>query len=397
MSLVPSASSFIPLSVPRFAGQELDFVSEAIKTEWVSTAGSFIKKFESAVARYTGSRYSVACQSGTAGLHLALRALGVGSGDEVLVPTLTFIAPINCVTYLGAKPVFFDCDDSLGINIESLTRFLESRCKIGPTGVVNKLTGARIGAILPVHVFGNTVDMEALIPLAERYNIPIIEDASESLGSYYTSGQFRNRHSGTIGKIGVYSFNGNKIITTGGGGLVVTDDAEIARKILYLSNQAKDDETEYIHNDVGYNYRMTNLQAALGLAQIEQIESFIATKTSNLALYREHLDGIPGLSILPFRKNIRTNAWFYSLLVDEKLAKLSARKLMVALTAKNIQTRPIWYLNHLQMPFKNCIHFCEAGNAKSYWEKILNLPCSSNLGSHQVRRVCKEIQDLIKT
>mgnify|MGYP000935688487 CR=1 FL=1 len=376
--------SFIPLSVPNLKGNELKYVTEAIEAEWVSTGGAMISRFEQEIAAYLGVETATACQSGTAGLHLALLLANVGKDNEVIVPTLTFIAAVNPVRYIGAEPVFMDCDASLCMDMEKLEAFCREECTFADGKLVNKHTHKHIKAIVVVHVFGNMADMESLIPIAKRYNLTVIEDATEALGTFYTEGVYKSKYAGTIGDIGVYSFNGNKIITTGGGGMLVAKDSVITEKARYLSTQAKDDEVNFIHNEVGYNYRMTNLQAALGVAQLEQLESFIAVKKRNYELYKKGIDSINGLSLLPFKYNIRSNYWFNSLYLTD--LSLTCNDLIHRLSDRRIQTRPIWGLIHHQKPYQNCFTY-KIEKAVDFHHKIVNLPCSSNLTEDDVLRV----------
>jgi aminotransferase in exopolysaccharide biosynthesis len=374
-------NTFIPLSVPNLKGNELKYVTEAIEAEWVSTGGEKINKFERDIAEYVGAPLTTACQSGTAGLHLALILSNVTVNDEVIVPTLTFIAAVNPVRYVGAEPVFMDCDESLCINVDKVEEFCINECHLSDGKLINKATGRHIKAIIAVHVFGNMCNMERLMVIAEKYNLKVIEDATEALGTYYIDGKYKGKYAGTIADIGVYSFNGNKIITTGGGGMLVSNDIEIIKKSKHLSTQAKDDDIYFIHDEIGYNYRMTNLQAALGVAQLEQLEEFIEIKKNNYYKYRDLIDRIPGLQLLPFNNNIRPNYWFYSLYIDS--FKLERDRLMKHFTANSIQTRPIWGLIHEQKPYKDCFAY-KIDMAPEYRKRIVNIPCSSNLKEDQV-------------
>lgn len=383
----------IPLSVPNLKGNELRYVTQAIEDEWVSTGGSFINKFEKDIANYINVDQVVACQSGTAGLHLSLLLAGVERNTEVIVPTLTFIAAVNPVKYIGAEPIFMDCDDSLSMDIDKLEEFCEKECVLTENGLINKRTNRIIKAVVVVHVFGNLANMEKLMLVAEKYQLKVIEDATEALGTYYTEGKYKGKYAGTIGDFGVYSFNGNKIITTGGGGMLVTKDSELANKARYLSTQAKDDSVYYIHNHIGFNYRMTNLQAALGVAQLEQLEKFISTKKKNYEIYKQELDIVEGLSILPFKSNIRPNYWFYSLIIDEEKFGLNRDQILKKLAEQNIQTRPIWGLIHEQKPYiKNQKY--KINKARYFYRKVLNIPCSSNLIVDDVYTVIDVIKNL---
>ena len=377
-------SKFIPLSVPNLCGNEAAYCQKAIASEWVSTGGAYITEFEEKIAAYVGTPGAVACQSGTAGLHLALLSCGVGQNDEVLVPTLTFIAAVNPVKYVGAEPVFMDCDDTLCMDMQKVERFCETECAMTPEGLLDKATGRYVRAMLVVHVFGNLADLDKAAALAEKYDLALIEDATEALGSRYLSGRFAGRFAGTVGKVGVYSFNGNKIITTGGGGMLVSGDEAILREAKYLSTQAKDDTLYFVHNHIGYNYRMTNLQAALGLAQLEKLEDFIRVKAENYRAYFEN-----GIELLPFRDDIRTNHWFYSFMTDRR------DELIRALSERAIQSRPVWHLIADLPPYQNCRAY-EIARAQYYWQHIVNLPCSTNLTKEDVAVVAKAVHDILK-
>jgi len=384
---------FIPLSVPNLRGKELEYIARAIETEWVSTGGKYINKFEENISGYLGVGNAVACQSGTAGLHLALKLAGVEHDDEVIAPTLTFIAAVNPIKYLGAEPVFMDCDGSLNMDLDKLEKFCEEECSLTGDGLINNKTGKRIRALVIVHVFGNMVDMERLMDTAGRYSLKVVEDATEALGTYSTDGKYREKYAGTIGDFGVYSFNGNKIITTGGGGMLVAKDKNLLDKARYLSTQAKDDELYYIHNEIGFNYRMTNLQAALGVAQLEQLEDFIDIKTDNYKLYKEQISNIKGLDLLEFNKNTRPNYWFYSLIIDKDEYGLNRDELLVKLNNKNIQTRPVWGLIHKQKPYVHNQNY-KIEKADGYINKILNIPCSSNLTIEEIKYIAKTLKEL---
>lgn len=371
---------FIPLSVPNFVGNELEYVTKVIKEEWVSTGGAEIQKLEDAVAKYLGVDMAVAVQSGTAGLHLAMLQAGVKPNDEVIVPTLTFIAAVNPVKYCYAEPVFMDCDDFLCLDVEKVKEFCESECDFIGGRLVNRKTKRNVKAIVAVHVFGNMVKMKPLLELAHKYNLKVIEDATEALGSYEKS---TCKYAGTIGDFGVYSFNGNKIITTGGGGMVVAKSNSDAKHIKHLSTQAKDDLVYFVHSEIGYNYRMTNLQAALGIAQFEQLEKFIEIKNNN---YKKYVDA--GLNLLAFDDLIRSNKWFYSLMCQNA----KERDCLIEFMAKNkIQTRPVWKLIHTLKPYENCQAY-NIEKAIYYYDRIVNIPCSTNLTENDINRVIEVIR-----
>lgn len=382
----------IPLSIPNLNGNEKKYILDAIDSEWVSTGGSYITRLENEVAHYVKVNEAVACQSGTSGLHLALLLSGVNTNDEVIVPTLTFIAAVNPVKYVGAFPIFIDCDDSLTIDADKIEQFIKEECEYKNNILINKTSDRIIKAIVVVHVFGNTANMEKIMSLAKQYHLRVIEDATEALGTYYTEGLYKGQYLGTIGDFGVYSFNGNKIITTGGGGMLVTKSPKFLKKAKYLSTQAKDDELNYIHNEVGYNYRMTNLQAALGVAQLEQLETFIETKTRNYKLYQELLKDEEKLELLPFNDDIRPNYWFYSILLKD--IKLDRATIIDELQKEGIQTRPIWGLIHEQKPYQDAYYY-KIEKATYYHKSIINVPCSTNLTEDQVKEVVNKLCHII--
>lgn len=371
----------IPLSIPNFDGNEKKYVMEAIETAWVSTAGKQIEEFENRVAEYVGASGAVACQSGTAGLHLAMLSLGIEKGDIVLVPTLTFVAAVNPVKYIGAMPVFMDCDEFLTIDPYRIDAFCKEECEVSNGILIHKESKRRVKAIVAVHVFGNMANMELLMEIANKYHLLVIEDATEALGTYYTEGVYAGKYAGTIGDIGVYSFNGNKIITTGGGGMVVSNNLTLLDKCKHLSTQAKADTLYFDHDDIGYNYRMTNLQAALGLAQLEQIEKFVQIKKNNYELYNSL-----GIKLLPFRKNIRPNYWFYAYKTDDRDG------LIQYLKNREVQSRPIWKLIHTLKPYEaDCSYHIATAN--TFYKCVINIPCSSNLTESDVVYVAECIKD----
>lgn len=376
--------TFIPLSVPNFAGNETKYVNDAVVSEWVSTGGSKVPAFEQAIAAYVGMPRAVACNSGTSGLHLAYLVAGIGAGQEVIAPTLTFIAAVNPIRYVGAQPVFIGCDDTLCIDPAAVEAFCETHCEMRSGKLYNKASGAHVAALEVVHVFGNMADMPRLMALAQRYNLVLVEDATEALGTYYTQGPLQGKRAGTMGDVGVYSFNGNKLITTGSGGMLVSRHEAWAAHAKHLSTQAKADELQFVHDEIGYNYRLTNLQAALGLAQMEQIEGFIAHKAEMYAFYREALHGKNGFCILPFVPGIRSNHWFYSLYLEDN--RHNRDEVIAALSAQSIQTRPVWALINEQAPYLSNQAYGLA-KALDYRARLINLPCSSNLTMQQAQRV----------
>ena len=385
----------INLSVPNLSMDILDNLKECLESGWVSTGGRFIPEFETKVKNYMKTKFAAGVQSGTAGLHMSLQVLGVQRDEEVFVPTLTFIAAVNPTTYLGASPIFIDCDDSLCMDPIKLEKFCSEECDFKEGVLVNKKTNKKIRTLVIVHVFGNMADMEKIMDIAKKYNLRVLEDATEALGTYYTEGRYKGKYAGTIGDIGVLSFNANKIITTGGGGMVVGDNEELVEKVRFLSSQAKKDTLYFIHDEIGYNYRMLNLQAALGTSQIDQLETFIETKIKNYEIYKEELEKIEGLEILPFVEGIRANHWFYSLKIDKEKYGIGRDELLQKLVDAGIQTRPIWGLIHQQKPYSACQSY-KIEKALYYYDRILNLPCSSNLTEKEVYQVIEKIKEFKK-
>lgn len=385
------SNKMIPLSVPNLSLDILENIKETIETGWVSTGGRFIEEFEKQVADYVKVEKAISVQSGTVGLHLALDVLDIGENDEVIVPTLTFIAAVNPVKYVSAEPIFMDCDEDLNIDADKILDFLENECIYENNKVINKKTKRQIKAIIVVHVFGNPANMEKLMEIREKYKLNIIEDATESLGSYYKDGKYKYKYCGTIGDIGVYSFNANKIITTGGGGMIVSKNLDLLDKISFLSKQAKTDSLYFIHDEIGYNYKMTNIQAAFGTSQMDKIEEFIDIKIKNYNIYKKAIDSIEGLSLLPFRDDTRSNRWFYSILVDEEKYGLDRNSLIDKFSKENIQTRPIWKLIHTQKPYIKSEEY-KIEKAYFYEKNIINIPCSTNLTIEDIEKVIRNLK-----
>lgn len=387
------ANKFIPLSIPNFEGNEQKYVDDALTQGWVSTGGAYVTRLEQDLAKFLHIENTAACQSGTAALHLSMIEAGVGPGDVVLVPPVTFIAAVNPVKYQFAHPIFIDCDDSFCMDPVKLRGFCERECEFG--GGILTYKGQVVRALIVVHVFGNMADMEAIMRVAKDFHLKVIEDATEALGTRYTEGRFAGKYAGTIGDFGAFSFNGNKIVTTGGGGAVAARDPQALEHIRYLSTQAKNDPHYYIHNEVGYNYRMTNLQAALGVAQMEELEEFIARKNRNYDLYRSLFEGFDLAEMMPFREGVASNRWFYSLKIDRDRISASMREIITALEKKNIETRAIWGLINEQKPYQDEIAY-QMEKAPYYARRILNLPCSTQITEEEIRYVAGEIRSLLK-
>lgn len=386
---------FVPLSIPNFNGNEKKYVDDALEQGWVSTGGAYITRLEQQLAEFLKVDKAAACQSGTSGLHLALVECGVQPGDMVIVPTLTFIAAVNPVRYQFAEPVFMDCDDSLCLDTEKLAEFCEKECRLEAQQLVHKKSGRVVKAVIVVHVFGNLAEMEAIMSIAGKYHLKVVEDATEALGSHYTAGKLAGRYAGTIGDFGVYSFNGNKIITTGGGGAVTARCADEVEHLKYLSTQAKDDPQFYIHNEIGYNYRMTNLQAALGVAQMEELQQFIETKHRNYILYKERFQDASFGTLLPFREGTCSNQWFYSLqLREDRLQGKDMRDIIGALQERGVQTRAIWGLIHEQKPYRQNIAY-KIEKAPCYSATVLNIPSSTQLTEEDICYAAEQITEVL--
>jgi aminotransferase in exopolysaccharide biosynthesis len=376
----------IPLSEPSLKGNEWQYVKECLDTEWVSSAGKYVGLFEKKIAEHTNAKYAVACVNGTSALQVSLRLAGVEPGDEVIVPTLTFIAPVNAVAYNGASPVFMDTDDYYNMDAEKVIEFINGETVFKNESTYNKTTNKKISAIIPVHVWGNAVWMAKLVSLCEERNIAIVEDAAESMGTRYINGEHSGKHTGTICLLGCLSFNGNKIITTGGGGMILTDDADLAEKAKYLTKQAKDDRLRYIHHEIGYNFRLTNIQAALGVAQLEQLPRFLERKGEISHQYQNALKGVDGLSIADVPNYADNNHWMNVLQIDNAVYGEDRDSIMQRLEKNRIQTRPVWALNHLQKPYKDCQSY-KIEQAEELVNNSLCLPSSTNLSDEDLNKI----------
>ena len=374
----------IPLSEPAIIGNEWKYIKECLDTGWVSSVGSYVNRFEEIVTNYVGCKYGIAVVNGTAALHLSLIACEVKSGDEVIVPSLTFVATANVVKYCGAEPIFIDCDnDTLCLDVEKLKLFLEMECEQKVDGYTyNRASNRRVKAIIPVHVFGHPVAMDVLLELCQLYNIDVIEDATESLGSEY-----KGEKTGSFGKLSCLSFNGNKIITTGGGGMVVTNDEELARRVKHLSTQAKIDPIEYDHNEIGYNYRLTNIQAAMGVAQMESLDKFIAIKRENALRYQNLFSDSKYLEFIWEKPWAMSNFWFYTI----RVSKDHKKPLIDYLISSNIQVRPIWKPIHTLPMYEDCRAY-EIESAINIYDTAFNLPCSVSLKEVEIDFIVENIK-----
>jgi perosamine synthetase len=365
----------IPLSVPEIRGNEWKYVKDCLDTNWVSSVGSYVDRFERMVAERAGTKYAVATVNGTAALHIALLLAGVQADDEVLVSSLTFIAPANAIRYVGAWPVFVDAEPTYWqIDPVGVVDFLDKGCRWDGETLRNRLTGRRVKAILPVHILGHPADLNPILDVAAKYSLPVIEDATEGLGALY-----RGKSLGGLGHIGCFSFNGNKIITTGGGGMLVTNDAEWAARAKYLTTQAKDDPIEYVHNAVGYNYRLTNPLAAMGCAQMEQLDAFVEAKRTIAKRYQESLNSLPGIRLPKEADWAFSTFWMYTVLIDDKESRIDSRKLLRELAANKIQARPLWQPMHRSPAHSVSGDSPSCPNSDALYGQAISLPCSVGL------------------
>jgi perosamine synthetase len=382
----------IPLSVPSLRGNEWKYVKECLDTNWVSSVGPFVDRFEAMLSARLGSRCAVATVSGTAALHVALQVAGVEPDDEVIVSDLTFIASANAVRYSRAWPVFVDAEPRYWqMDVDKLRDFLFKDCEATVSGLRNRHTGRRVRALMPVHILGHPCDMAPILELANRFDLVVIEDAAEGLGALY-----RQVPVGHWGHIACFSFNGNKILTTGGGGMIVTDNREWAARARYLTTQAKDDPIEFIHGEIGYNYRLTNMQAALGCAQMEQLDVCIAEKRGTAKAYTEALSQVPGLTFPAETPDGFSTFWLYTILVAESEFGLSSRDLLRRLTAGGVQSRPLWQPMH-RSPAHASAWATDCSVADRLNREALSLPCSVGLSDEQRQTVIRQVHQAAAT
>ena len=362
------------LHEPLFFGKEISYLKNTINQNFVSSAGEYVNKFEKKIKEYTKAKFAIAVVNGTQAIYISLKACGVKKDEEVLVPALTFVGTVNAISYLGAKPHFVDSQiKNFGINCLKLENYLNKISKLRGTKCINKLTGKVIKAIVPVHVFGHPCDIQNIIEIAKKFNLMVVEDAAEALGSFY-----KKKHLGTFGDTGCISFNGNKIITTGGGGMVVTNKKILAKKIKHLTTTAKlKHKWEYIHDEVGYNFRMPNLNAALGLAQFEKIHIFLKAKRTLFKKYFNVFNKMKGISLYKESNNANSNYWLQTLILDKNNVNLK-NKILKESHKKLIYTRPVWRLISELDPYKKNQKMNLSG-AKEIYNKIINLPSSQSL------------------
>lgn len=367
-----ATGGFVPLSVPLFAGNEKKYLEECIDSTFVSSVGPFVDRFEKEIAAYTGAARAVVCVSGTNALHMSLLLSGVERDDEVLTQALTFIATCNAISYIGAHPVFLDVDrETLGLSPSSVRAWLENNAQLREDGCYNRRTGRRVRACVPMHTFGHPVRIKELLAVCEKWKIQVIEDAAESIGSLY-----EGQHTGTFAPIGALSFNGNKTITTGGGGMLLFQDAAVGEHAKHLTTQAKiPHRWEFRHDEVGYNYRMPNINAALGCAQLENLDRYIESKRRIAAEYAAFFKDIPGVKFFTEPEGCRSNYWLNAIILEDRTAR---DEFLEYSNDHGVMTRPVWELMNRLPMFENCEN---DGLANSIWlaDRIVNIPSSAKL------------------
>ena len=380
----------IPLSVPNINGNEWQYVKDCLDTGWISSAGAYVTKFEEAIQDYTGVKYAIACMNGTSGLQVSLDLAGVSSNDIVIAPNLTFVATLNAISYSGAKIALIDiCEDSWQMDIDLLQNWLENNTFTevlkGKPITIDKSSGKKIGAIMPVYVLGGFIDIDRLVEISSTYGIPIIEDSTEALGSFKNG-----KHAGTFGLTGVLSFNGNKIISTGGGGMTLTNDKDIAKRAKHITTTAKTDPLDYFHDEVGYNYRLVNVLAAIGVAQMENFEIILKRKKEIDALYRSELHGIGDIKFQEHDQSSDPNCWLFTFRTKKM------RDLLNYLNSAEIQCRPFWTpMNNLPM-YKDLNYISKNDISNKIFKECISIPSSSNLTTEDQHKVISEIKNFYK-
>jgi len=377
-----SNNQSIPLSVPNIAGNEWKYVKDCLDTGWISSVGSYVNQFEQMVADFAGTQYGIAAVNGTAALHIALLLSGVKQNDYVILPNLTFVASANSIKYLGADPILIDADPLLWqMDLDLLEEFLENETNEKQGELYYTRDGRRISAIMPVHILGNMADMDRMLSIINKYPLRIIEDATEALGSSY-----KGRSAGTFSPMACFSFNGNKIISTGGGGVIVTNDPELARHARHITTTAKASADEYYHDEVGYNYRLVNILAAVGVAQMELLSSFIKRKRECVAFYKKELGGVADIRFQQELPEVQTNGWLFTIQTDQQ------QKLLDHLNAEKIFSRRFWMpMNKLPM-YSSCIYIQKKDNADYIYNTCLSIPCSTGITDEQLEIVVREIK-----
>ncbi len=380
----------IPLSVPNINGNEWNYVKDCLDTGWVSSAGEYVNKFEEAIRNYTDSKYAVACMNGTAGLQISLKLANVSSNDIVIAPNLTFVATLNSIAYLNATIFLIDiCNSTWQLDVDLLQKWLENNTSTksinGKLVTIEKTTGKKIGAIMPVYVLGGLVDIDKLLKISSDFGIPIIEDSTEALGSFKNG-----KHAGTFGLTGVLSFNGNKIISTGGGGMILTNEKEIAKRAKHITTTAKTDPLDYFHDEIGYNYRLVNVLAAIGVAQMENFENILKRKKEIDSLYRRELKGVGDIKFQNNDPNSDPNCWLFTFRTKKM------RKILSYLNSNKIQSRPFWTpMNNLPM-YEHLTYISEKDISSKMYKECISIPSSSNLTNEDQHKVISEIKKFYK-
>ena len=363
---------FVPLSVPVFIGNEKKYLNECIDTTFVSSVGKFVDRFEDDIAKYTGCKRAVVCVSGTNALHMSLMLAGVERGDEVLTQALTFIATCNALSYIGAEPVFIDVDrDTMGLSPAAVRKWLATNAELKDNQCFNKNTNRRIKACVPMHTFGHPVHLDELVEICKEYHIELVEDAAESIGSLY-----KGKHTGTFGKIGALSFNGNKTITTGGGGMMLFNDEELGAYAKHITTQAKiPHRWEFRHDHIGYNYRMPNINAALGCAQLENIDKYVESKRQTAAAYKEFFKNIPDVEFFSEPADCRSNYWLNAIILKDRDMQ---QEFLQFSNDNGVMTRPIWELMNRLPMFEKCEND-GLENTIYFADRVVNIPSSVKL------------------
>lgn len=372
------------LSGPNICGNEWKYVKDCLDTGWVSSVGSYVDQFEKMTAEFAGTKYAVATSSGTTALHICLVMLGINEKDYIITPNITFIATCNSIKYTGANPIFIDTDEhTWQMDLDLLEEFLVKETEQKDNVCHYKKDGKRIPAIMPVHVLGNMCDMDRLLLLAKQYNLIVIEDSTEALGSYY-----KGKHAGSFGLLGTFSYNGNKIITTGGGGMIVTNDEALAKKAKHLTTQAKSDPFEYVHDEIGYNYRLVNVAAAMGVAQMEMLPSFIKRKKEIISKYKKALNGIADIEFQHVYEEIDPNWWLPTIKTSRQ------KEVLKILNDNKMQSRPFWVpMNQLRM-FSGNIYYNKNDRSDFVYRHCLSIPCSTNITDEQIEAVSNKIKEV---
>ena len=374
----------IPLSLPNLAGKEWEYVKECLDTGWISTAGSFVDRFEVEFAKYLEVEGAISVVNGTSALHIALQLLGVEKNDLVIMPNVTFVASANAIAYIGASPLLIDIDqDSWQMDLDLLENFLATDCKLDSSDIlVHRETSRKISALMIVHVQGNICDMDRLLAICNDYKLPVLEDAAEALGAKY-----KGQYAGTLGDIGCFSFNGNKIMSTGGGGMIVSHNSELLKRAKHLTTTAKRDALTYFHDEVGYNYRLVNVLAALGVAQLEQLDGFIASKIDTARYYRDNLQGVSDIGFQRVQDGVEPNEWLFTITTS------SMQRLLDYLNANGIMSRPFWIpMNQLPM-YKNNLYVNHSDVSAEVHGSALSIPCSTSISDNEKMEVVIKIKD----